>query len=133
MPSWKKIIASGSDASFSSATVDTYVSASSFKGSFTGSLFGTASQALTASYLVGAAAAVGFPYTGSAQITGSLGVTGSITTTGALGIGTTSSLTGYSLRVSKNITGFVNSAGIVSDGVIQSDVANTFLMATNAL
>jgi hypothetical protein len=90
MPSWKKIIASGSDASFSSATVDTYVSASSFKGSFTGSLFGTSSQALTASYaftasyLVGAAAAVGFPYTGSAKITGSLEVTGSLNVSGAI-------------------------------------------------
>ena len=123
MPSWKKIIASGSDASFSSATVDTYVSASSFKGSFTGSLFGTASQALTASYLVGAAAAVGFPYTGSAQITGSLGVTGSITTTGALGIGTIS-LTGYSLRVGKTLTGATTSIGIYQQGQPQSDVTN---------
>lgn len=85
MPSWKKIIASGSDASFSSATVDTYVSASSFKGSFTGSLFGTASQALTASYLLGGGGSgTAFPYTGSAQITGSLGVTGSLNVSGAI-------------------------------------------------
>jgi len=82
MPSWKKIIASGSDASFSSATVDTYVSASSFKGSFTGSLFGTSSQALTASYLLGYTS--GFPYSGSAQITGSLGVTGSLNVSGTI-------------------------------------------------
>lgn len=50
MPSWKKVVASGSDASFSSLTVDTFVSASSFKGSFTGSLQGTASQAVSSSY-----------------------------------------------------------------------------------
>jgi len=50
MPSWKKVVASGSDASFSSLSVDTYVSASSFNGSFTGSLFGTASQAISSSY-----------------------------------------------------------------------------------
>ncbi len=42
---------------------------------------------------------------------------------GALGIGTTS-LTGYSLRVSKNITGSVSSTGIQSGGAIQSDVTS---------
>jgi hypothetical protein len=51
----------------------------SFSGSFTGSLQGTASYALTASYLQGYISP--FPFTGSAQITGSLGVTGSISTT----------------------------------------------------
>ena len=121
MPSWKKVVASGSDASFSSATVDTFVSASSFRGSFTGSLFGTASQALTASYLLGYASS--FPFTGSAQITGSLGVTGSFSVTapggssafssnadtllitGSLIItGSGASITG-SLNVSNGITG----------------------------
>lgn len=51
----------------------------SFSGSFTGSLQGTASYALTASYLQGYISP--FPFTGSARITGSLGVTGSISTT----------------------------------------------------
>jgi len=50
MPSWKKVVASGSDASFSSVSVDTFVSASSFKGSFTGSLQGTSSQSISSSY-----------------------------------------------------------------------------------
>ena len=46
--------------------------------------------------------------------------------TGSLGIGTTS-LTGYNLRVGKSITGATTSYGIVSDGVVQSDVtANVF-------
>ena len=54
MPSWKKVVASGSDANFSSLTVDTYVSASSFNGSFTGSLQGTASQAISSSYALSA-------------------------------------------------------------------------------
>jgi hypothetical protein len=58
MPSWKKVVASGSDASFSSLTVDTYVSASSFKGSFTGSLEGTASQAISSSYALTASYAL---------------------------------------------------------------------------
>ena len=58
MPSWKKVVASGSDASFSSVSVDTYVSASSFKGSFTGSLEGTASQAISSSYALTASYAL---------------------------------------------------------------------------
>ncbi len=57
--------------------------------------------------------------------TGSLITLGSQTniSSGGLGIGTTS-LTGYSLRVSKNITGGTISYGIQSDGIIQSDVGN---------
>ena len=58
MPSWKKVVASGSDASFSSLTVDTYVSASSFNGSFTGSLQGTSSQAISSSYALTASYAL---------------------------------------------------------------------------
>jgi hypothetical protein len=58
MPSWRKVVASGSDASFSSLTVDTFVSASSFKGSFTGSLEGTASQAISSSYALTASYAL---------------------------------------------------------------------------
>ena len=75
MPSWKKVITSGSDASLNSLNVTSGV---------TGSLLGTASyatQALSASYALTASYAPGggnaFPYTGDAQISGSLGVTGS--------------------------------------------------------
>ena len=53
MPSWKKVILSGSDAALNSLSVTTNVTASSFTGSFTGSFLGTASyasQALTASF-----------------------------------------------------------------------------------
>ena len=70
MPSWKKVITSGSNASLNSL----------YAPSITGSLLGTASyatQALSASY---APSTPAFPYTGSAKITGSLGVTGSFTT-----------------------------------------------------
>jgi hypothetical protein len=42
---------------------------------------------------------------------------------GALGVGT-SSLTGYNLRVSKNITGGTTAYGVQSDGQIQSDVTS---------
>ena len=59
-------------------------SLSFLNGGVTASLFGTASQALTASYLLGGGGVVTFPYSGSAQITGSLGVTGSVNITGSL-------------------------------------------------
>ena len=68
MPSWKRVIVSGSTASLASLTVT---------GGVTGSLFGTASyatQALSASY----APNTTFPYTGSAIISGSLTVIGPI-------------------------------------------------------
>ena len=58
MPSWKKVVASGSDASFSSVSVDSFVSASSFNGSFTGSLQGTASQSISSSYALTASFAL---------------------------------------------------------------------------
>jgi len=81
MPSWKKIITSGSAAILSNVT------ASSFTGSFTGSFLGTgsyATQALSASYAPGGDA---FPYTGSAEITGSLIVRGaSLVQDGSMGI-----------------------------------------------
>jgi hypothetical protein len=53
MPSWKKVAVSGSAASFSSLYVDSSVTASIFSGSqFIGNLSGTASYALTASYVL---------------------------------------------------------------------------------
>jgi hypothetical protein len=76
----------------------------------TGSLFGTASQALTASFLLGGGGSgVGFPFTGSAQITGSLGVTGSITSTG--NITTTGTLTAQTLVVQTVTSSIVFSSG----------------------
>ena len=51
---------------------------------------------------------------------------------GSLGIGATG-LTGYSLRVSKSITGSIDSYGIMSDGQIQSNVTtSTDYFRTNA-
>jgi hypothetical protein len=90
MPNWKKLIYSGS------AAVLSNVSASSYTGSFTGSLFGTSSWAVSSSQAVSASRAVSssyalsasyapggaaFPYTGSATISGSLVVNGRITST----------------------------------------------------
>jgi hypothetical protein len=43
---------------------------------------------------------------------------------GSLGIGTTT-LTGYNLRVNKNITGAIISHGILSEGAVQSDVTDS--------
>ena len=101
MPSWRKVIVSGSDSSLNSLFVTNYVTGS-FTGSFTGSLLGTASYAnlaltasyfsgsisnavsssyalsssysLTASYALSVLGGVGgaFPYTGSAGISGTL-------------------------------------------------------------
>lgn len=51
MPNWKKLTVSGSAASFASLLVDTSITASIISGSqFTGSLYGTASQAVSSSY-----------------------------------------------------------------------------------
>lgn len=44
MPSWRKLIVSGSDSTLNSLKVTTYVSASSFSGNFTGSFKGDGSQ-----------------------------------------------------------------------------------------
>jgi len=52
------------------------------------------------------------------------GTTGNATFESSVGIGT-SSLTGYNLRVTKNITGATTSYGIANDGVIQSDVTSS--------
>ena len=43
---------------------------------------------------------------------------------GQVGIGGAYSLTGYNLRISKNVTGSVSSFGVQFDGEIQSDVTN---------
>jgi hypothetical protein len=69
---------------------------------------------------------------GGANITfyGGLNAT-SIVTSESVGIGT-SSLTGYSLRVSKNITGATTGYGVMSDGVIQSDVTASARMFTSS-
>jgi hypothetical protein len=75
MPSWRKVITSGSNASLSSL----------YAPSITGSLLGTASYAttaLSASY----APDTTFPYVGSARISGSLGITGSFEATSSAGL-----------------------------------------------
>jgi hypothetical protein len=50
-----------------------------------------------------------------------------ISTTGSVGIASTT-LTGYTLRTSKNITGAVTSYGVTSEGQIQSDVTSSARM-----
>jgi transcriptional regulator GlxA family with amidase domain len=154
MPSWKKVVASGSDASFSSLTVDTFVSASSFNGTFTGSLNGTASQAisssfaLTASYALNGGSGQGFPFSGSAQITGSLGVTGSFSVNGNTGqtvfssdadtlvisgsliVTGSTSLTG-SLSVRGGITGSLYGTSSWAENSISSSYALTASYALN--
>jgi hypothetical protein len=87
MPNWKKVIVSGSAGNLSSLSVDTFVSASTISANkITGSLHGTASQAVSSSY---ASSATVFPFTGSAIISGSLRVTGSLNTTGSFIVTTT--------------------------------------------
>jgi hypothetical protein len=62
MPNWKKVIVSGSAGSLSSLSVDTFVTASIISANeFTGSLYGTASQAVSSSYAATASFANSFP------------------------------------------------------------------------
>jgi len=95
MPSWKKVLISGSDAALNKLTVINGI---------TGSLFGTASYAsgsvftstnpalsasyaLTASYVMGGGGGgISFPYIGDVQITGSLLVSGSTAITGNINV-----------------------------------------------
>jgi hypothetical protein len=71
--------------------------------------------------------------TGNNQLAFATGTVGNIaermriTSGGNVGIGTTS-LTGYTLRTSKNITGAVTSYGVTSEGQIQSDVTSSARM-----
>lgn len=72
MPNWKKVTVSGSAATLLSARVDTFVSASKISANeFTGSLYGTASQAvlssyaLTASYFTGLVVSASYASTAS--------------------------------------------------------------------
>ena len=59
MPNWKKVIVSGSAGNLTSLSVDTFVSASKISANeFTGSLYGTASQAVSSSYSATASFAI---------------------------------------------------------------------------
>ena len=94
MPNWKKVIVSGSAANLVSLKVDTSITASTVSANeFTGSLFGTASQAisssysnfaLTASYALNAAGGGGGgATTGSNTFFGDQTISGSLTVTGS--------------------------------------------------
>lgn len=52
MPNWRKLVVSGSDASLNSLYSSTFVSASSFSGDLTGSVYGTSSWAITSSHSI---------------------------------------------------------------------------------
>jgi hypothetical protein len=66
------------------------------------------------------------------DVNGTARVQGNTNITGSLGIGTTS-LTGYSLRSDKGITGAVTSYGIRQDGTVQSDVTSNAYGYSNTL
>jgi hypothetical protein len=89
MPSWKKVILSGSDATLNSLYVTTNVTASSFTGSFTGSFLGTssfASQALSSSFATTASYVATASYTPTLQQVTTQGniITNSIIFTGSV-------------------------------------------------
>ena len=101
----------------------------------TGSLFGTASQALTASY-VPASGVVGLNLSqiATGSVTASVGqstasfqvVSGSntllyLSNSGSLGLATTN-VASTNLRLSKNMTGGTTAYGVLVEGTIQSDV-----------
>jgi hypothetical protein len=96
MPSWKKVIVSGSDASLNTLTVTNGI---------TGSLQGTASYAINADFLDGKDSSV-FATTGSNIFVGNQTVTGSLFTTGSNTLVGSTSLTG-----SLNITGSTTQIG----------------------
>jgi hypothetical protein len=89
MPNWKKVIVSGSAANLSSLSVDTSITASIISAAeFTGSLFGTASQAVSSSYALTASYALngggsGGATTGSNTFYGDQTISGSLTVTGS--------------------------------------------------
>jgi len=115
MPNWKKLITSGSNASLNSLSVATSITASiiSASSSITGSLFGTASwavsasQALTASFLsgaflqngnsFGATAILGTNDTQNLQFETSGSVRMTISSSGNVGIGTVSPISTLSV------------------------------------
>jgi hypothetical protein len=89
MPNWKKVIVSGSDASLNSLFVTNAVTASRFSGSFTGSLFGTASWTSNAVLLNNTSSTVFATtssniFVGNQTITGSLSISGSSSTSSYL-------------------------------------------------
>jgi hypothetical protein len=109
MPNWKKLITSGSDASLRSLFVTNAVTASIFSGSFTGSLFGTASWAnnvvsasfaSTASNVLGGAATY-IPLWNSAT---TLSSSVMYQSSSNIGIGTTSPQVRFSVQGSQNNT-----------------------------
>jgi hypothetical protein len=123
MPNWKKVIVSGSAGNLSSLSVDTFVSASTINANqLTGSLYGTASQAVSSSY---AATATVFPFTGSAIISGSLRVTGSIN----VSQGITGSLFGTAATASFVTT--AQTASFVLNAVSASRAVTSSLAFTN--
>jgi len=84
MPSWKKVIVSGSDASLNSLNVL----------SITGSLQGTASFATTASFVT--------PLNQNVSLTGSLNITGSLFTSGSVTINNTGTGNSFLVEDSAN-------------------------------
>ena len=98
----------------------------------TGSLFGTASQALTASYIIGGIAAQVFPYTGSAQFTGSVGITGSLNVSGAISGLLPNASTAYVVTYNNTsgVLGYTNFGGLTA---VSSSYAATASYATQTI
>ena len=121
MPSWKKVAVSGSDASFNSVYAATSITAQSF----TGSLFGTASNAVSSSYTlesVSASYALTASYVNplnqNVSITGSLSTTGSNTLigntvlSGSIAVSGSQTFTGVNTVIGNSyLTGSLNITG----------------------
>jgi hypothetical protein len=111
MPSWKRVVVSGSDATLNSLNVATNVVAQSF----TGSLQGTASYAINADFLDGKDSSV-FATTGSNIFVGNQTVTGSLFTTGSNTLIGVTSLTGsLNISGSETITGYIQFEPVVTN------------------
>jgi len=114
MPSWKKVIVSGSDALLNTLTVTNGI---------TGSLQGTASYATNADFLDGRDSSV-FATTGSNIFVGNQTVTGSLFTTGSNTLIGSTSLTG-----SLNISGSETIAGYIQFEPVTTNI-NTAISAS---
>ena len=121
MPSWKKVIVSGSDASLNSLNVTSGV---------TGSLQGTASYANNANLLDGKDSTI-FATTGSNIFIGTQTVTGSLFTTGSNTLIGNTSLTG-SLKISgsQTVTGYIQFEPVVTN--VDNNISASYIYVSGS-
>jgi hypothetical protein len=125
MPSWKKVIVSGSEATLTSLYVANSVTASVFSGSFSGSLYGTSSWAISSSYSETSTSS-SYALTASYALNAGAGISSiSIADEGVL-IGTASYFDFIGANVSASVSNNTASITIIGGG----GAAQTFTQTT---